>query len=145
VPGVTCYISQVRKGGWGQPLGLNEDRSNFSVTCRQMGPVTVDLKSLPDWEEAHREDQHLLQEDAHLPHPGSQAACAGLSRHQLADHRRVAGKCDQRRADQAVAVGVGARRTMRTFGCVCGQTLFFENVAWTAPTDAPMLGAVRSW
>ena len=31
VPGVTCFISQARKGGWGQPLGLNEDPSNFSV------------------------------------------------------------------------------------------------------------------
>ena len=30
VPGVTCYISQARTGGWGQPLGLNEDPSNFS-------------------------------------------------------------------------------------------------------------------
>ena len=29
VPGVTCFISQARKGGWGQPLGLNEDPSNF--------------------------------------------------------------------------------------------------------------------
>jgi CreA protein len=35
VPGVTCFISQARKGGWGQPLGLNEDPSNFSVACRQ--------------------------------------------------------------------------------------------------------------
>ena len=47
VAGVTCYISQARKGGWGQPLGLNEDPSNFSVTCRQMGPITLDLSSLP--------------------------------------------------------------------------------------------------
>jgi len=37
VPGVTCFISQARKGGWGQPLGLNEDPSNFSVACRQTG------------------------------------------------------------------------------------------------------------
>ena len=29
VPGVTCFISQARKGGRGQPLGLNEDPSNF--------------------------------------------------------------------------------------------------------------------
>jgi CreA protein len=29
VPGVTCFISQAREGGWGQPLGLNEDPSNF--------------------------------------------------------------------------------------------------------------------
>jgi len=29
VPGVTCFISQARKGGWGQPLGLNEDPFQF--------------------------------------------------------------------------------------------------------------------
>src|SRR6202142_1429042 len=43
VPGVVCHISQARKGGWGQPLGLNEDPSNFSLSCRQMGPITVDI------------------------------------------------------------------------------------------------------
>jgi CreA protein len=60
VPGVTCYISQARKGGWGQPLGLNEDPSNFSVTCRQMGPVTVDLKTLPEREEAFSEKTSIF-------------------------------------------------------------------------------------
>jgi CreA protein len=45
VPGVTCFISQARKGGWGQPLGLNEDPSNFSVACRQPGPITTDITS----------------------------------------------------------------------------------------------------
>ena len=29
VSGVTCYISQARKGGWGQPLGLNEGPFEF--------------------------------------------------------------------------------------------------------------------
>ena len=52
VPGVTCFISQARKGGWGQPLGLNEDPSNFSVACRQMGPITIDISKLPRSEEA---------------------------------------------------------------------------------------------
>jgi CreA protein len=52
VPGVSCYVSQARKGGWGQPLGLNEDPSNFSVSCRQVGPITVDLSKLPKEEEA---------------------------------------------------------------------------------------------
>jgi CreA protein len=52
VPGVTCHISQARKGGWGQPLGLNEDPSNFSVACRQTGPITVDIAKLPKDEEA---------------------------------------------------------------------------------------------
>jgi CreA protein len=51
VPGVVCHISQARKGGWGQPLGLNEDPSNFSVSCRQIGPIDVDLSKLRENEE----------------------------------------------------------------------------------------------
>ena len=51
VPNVVCHISQARKGGWGQPLGLNEDPSNFSVACRQTGPINVDLAKLRDREE----------------------------------------------------------------------------------------------
>src|ERR1700689_633625 len=51
VPGVACHISQARKGGWGQPLGLNEDPSNFSVSCRQIGPIAVDLSKLEDKQE----------------------------------------------------------------------------------------------
>jgi len=60
VPGVTCFISQARKGGWGQPLGLNEDPSNFSVACRQMGPITVDLATLPEKEEAFSEKTSIF-------------------------------------------------------------------------------------
>jgi CreA protein len=60
VPGVTCFISQARKGGWGQPLGLNEDPSNFSVACRQMGPIAVDISTLPDTEEAFSEKTSIF-------------------------------------------------------------------------------------
>jgi CreA protein len=59
-PGVTCFISQARKGGWGQPFGLNEDRSNFSVACRQMGPITVDISTLPESEEAFSEKRSIF-------------------------------------------------------------------------------------
>jgi CreA protein len=51
VSGVVCHISQARKGGWGQPLGLNEDPSNFSISCRQIGPIDVDLSKLRENEE----------------------------------------------------------------------------------------------
>jgi CreA protein len=51
VPGVVCHISQARKGGWGQPLGLNEDPSNFSVACRQVGPIDTDISKLKNKEE----------------------------------------------------------------------------------------------
>jgi CreA protein len=51
VSGIVCHISQARKGGWGQPLGLNEDPSNFSISCRQIGPIDVDLSKLRENEE----------------------------------------------------------------------------------------------
>jgi CreA protein len=60
VPGVTCYISQARKGGWGQPFGLNEDPSNFSVSCRQMGPIAADISKLPEREEAFSEKTSIF-------------------------------------------------------------------------------------
>jgi CreA protein len=60
VPGVVCHISQARKGGWGQPFGLNEDPSNFSVACRQVGPITVDLGKLPENEETFTEKTSIF-------------------------------------------------------------------------------------
>jgi CreA protein len=60
VPGMVCYISQARKGGWGQPLGLNDDPSNFSVACRQMGQIDVDLSKLPENEEVFSEKTSIF-------------------------------------------------------------------------------------
>ncbi len=60
VSGVACHISQARKGGWGQPFGLNEDPSNFSVACRQIGPITVDIAKLPENEEAFSEKTSIF-------------------------------------------------------------------------------------
>jgi CreA protein len=60
VPGVVCFVSQARKGGWGQPLGVNDDPSNFSVACRQMGPITVDISTLPESQEAFSEKTSIL-------------------------------------------------------------------------------------
>jgi CreA protein len=60
VPGVVCHISQARKGGWGQPLGLNEDPSNFSLSCRQTGPIAVDISKLPASEEAFSEKTSIF-------------------------------------------------------------------------------------
>ncbi|MEJ0092118.1 MAG: CreA family protein [Methylocella sp.] len=60
VSGVTCYISQARTGGWGQPFGLNEDPSNFAISCRQTGPITVDISKLTDNEEAFSEKTSIF-------------------------------------------------------------------------------------
>ena len=40
-----------QEGGWGQPFGLNEGSIKFSVSCRQVGPIDVDLSKLRENEE----------------------------------------------------------------------------------------------
>ncbi len=55
VPGVACHISQARTGGVKGSLGLAEDPSRFSIACRQVGPVTVDITKLPEEESAYSE------------------------------------------------------------------------------------------
>jgi CreA protein len=49
-PGVACHISQARKGGLAGSFGLAEDPSRFSIACRQVGPITVDIDKLADKE-----------------------------------------------------------------------------------------------
>jgi CreA protein len=60
VPGVTCHLSQARTGGFKGTVGLAEDRSRFSIACRQVGAITVDLATLPDEEEAFSERTSIL-------------------------------------------------------------------------------------
>ncbi len=54
VPGVTCHISQARKGGWASVIGLSEDPSRFSIACRQTGPIALPDK-LPGQENVFSE------------------------------------------------------------------------------------------
>jgi CreA protein len=60
VPGIACHISQARKGGWGQPFGLNEDPSNFSISCRQNAPIDADLSKLAENEEVFSEKTSIF-------------------------------------------------------------------------------------
>src|SRR6266511_5314013 len=60
VPGVTCHLSQARTGGFKGTMGVAEDRSRFSIACRQVGPITVDLATLPKEEEALSERTSIL-------------------------------------------------------------------------------------
>ncbi len=39
VEGVTCYLSRAKTGGVKGALGLAEDPSDASISCRQYGPV----------------------------------------------------------------------------------------------------------
>ena len=59
VPGVACHISQARKGGVSGSLGLAEDPSQFSIACRQVGPITLPAR-LPKDEVVFSEDTSVL-------------------------------------------------------------------------------------
>lgn len=59
IPGVTCHISQAKTGGVKGSLGLAEDPSQFSLACRQVGPITLPAK-LPDDEVVFTENTSLI-------------------------------------------------------------------------------------
>ena len=59
VEGVACYISQARTGGIAGTFGVAEDPSQFSIACRQIGPIVIDGK-LPKEETAFSEDTSLF-------------------------------------------------------------------------------------
>ena len=45
IPGVTCHVSQARTGGIKGSFGLAEDPSQFSLACRQIGPIRFKAKA----------------------------------------------------------------------------------------------------
>ena len=59
LPCVTCYMSQARTGGLSGSFGLAQDPSQFSLACRQTGPITLPAK-LPESETVFSEDTSLL-------------------------------------------------------------------------------------
>lgn len=61
VAGVTCYVSRAKTGGIKGALGLAEDRSEASIACRQVGPITfLAGQVLPRQEEVFSERTSLL-------------------------------------------------------------------------------------
>ena len=65
VPGVTCHVSQARTGGVSGSLGLAQDPSQFSLACRQTGPITLPPK-LPREEVVFSEDTSLLFKETRI-------------------------------------------------------------------------------
>jgi len=59
VAGVTCHVSQAKTGGVKGSLGLAEDPSQFSLACRQTGPISLPA-NLPKEENVFSEDTSLF-------------------------------------------------------------------------------------
>jgi CreA protein len=66
VPGVACHVSQARTGGIKGGLGLAEDPSRFSIACRQVGPITIDISKLPDEESVYSEQTSIFFKHTHV-------------------------------------------------------------------------------
>jgi CreA protein len=59
VGGVTCYVSRAKTGGIKGAVGLAEDKSEASIACRQVGPISF-AKPLAEQEEIFNERLSLL-------------------------------------------------------------------------------------
>ena len=66
VPGVACHVSQARTGGLSGTIGLAEDPSRFSIACRQVGPIHVDVASLTDREEVYSARTSIFFKRTHV-------------------------------------------------------------------------------
>ena len=66
VAGVSCHISQARTGGFSGMVGLAEDPSRFSIACRQVGPVSVDIGTLRDEELVYSEKTSIFFKRTHV-------------------------------------------------------------------------------
>jgi CreA protein len=60
VIGVTCYVSRAKTGGVKGTFGLAEDKSEASITCRQVGPISFTGKPPEPQEEMFNERMSLL-------------------------------------------------------------------------------------
>jgi CreA protein len=65
VPGVTCHVSQARTGGAAGSFGLAQDPSEFSLACRQTGPISLPAK-LDKEETVFSEDTSILFKETRI-------------------------------------------------------------------------------
>ena len=59
VSGVTCYVSRAKTGGFKGAVGLAEDKSEASIACHQVGPISF-FKPLALQEEVFSERISLV-------------------------------------------------------------------------------------
>jgi CreA protein len=59
VEGVACYFTVPEQGGWAGWAGFSEQRSETSLACRQVGPVTIKAK-FEQGEEIYRQRRSLF-------------------------------------------------------------------------------------
>ena len=66
VVGVTCYVSRARTGGFKGTVGLAEDKTEASIACRQVAPISFGDQRLPQQEDVFSERMSLLFKRLHV-------------------------------------------------------------------------------
>lgn len=59
VEGVACYFTVPEIGGWSGWAGFADERSETSISCRQVGPITIKAK-FEQGEEIYRQRRSLF-------------------------------------------------------------------------------------
>jgi CreA protein len=59
VEGVVCHVARAKTGGVKGKVGLAEDTSDASISCRQVGPITIQGE-LKDGEDVFKESRSWL-------------------------------------------------------------------------------------
>lgn len=59
VAGITCYVSRSKAGGLKGALGLATEKSESSIACRQVGPISSTVP-IPKSEEVFSESRSIL-------------------------------------------------------------------------------------
>lgn len=59
IEGVSCYLSRAKTGGFKGMIGVAEDTSDASITCRQVGPIVV-VDELDEGEEVFKQRTSLV-------------------------------------------------------------------------------------
>ncbi len=59
IAGVTCYLARADAGGFKSLIGVEEDPSDASITCRQVGPIKVQ-DELEEGEEVFKKRTSLI-------------------------------------------------------------------------------------
>ena len=59
IAGVTCYLARADAGGFKSMIGVEEDPSDASIACRQVGPIKV-LDELEEGEEVFKQRTSLI-------------------------------------------------------------------------------------
>lgn len=59
IAGVTCYVSRSKAGGISGAVGLATEKSESSIACRQVGPISSTV-AIPKSEEVFNESRSIL-------------------------------------------------------------------------------------